>query len=133
MEYHCLNVLIIKGSQEDIQQLAGKLLKPIVRCMQKPGTQPAFLLSFDGILPTPEGFEASLGPYKPGPEPLTPIDRWRIRHWGTRGRPKTRCVRLKSNTIEVYFETVWSPPEGVYLAIKDQFPNVRIKTCCSHP
>lgn len=127
MEYRCSNVLIIRGGKEDIKQLTSKLLKPIVRCMHKLGVQLAFLLSFDDILPTPDGFEATLGPYKPGPEPLTPIDRWRIQNWGTRGRPKTRYVKLKSRSVEICFETVWSPPEGVYRAIKAQYPSVELE------
>lgn len=128
MDYHCLNILLVKGSKQDIERLARRLLKPATDRLLKPGEEPIWLLHFDGIMPMLENAEVSLTIKKAGAEGLTPEDRWRIRHWGTRGKPRTCYVRIKAHLLWVCFETAWSPPEGIYKAIQKSFPRLRLQT-----
>ena len=52
---------------------------------------------------------------------------WRIHNWGTKWNVDDVEVGDNDNDyISFSFDTAWGPPEGIYHAIKEQFPNLSI-------
>ena len=52
---------------------------------------------------------------------------WNICNWGTKWEiDKGSCDHLDENSFECEFETAWSPPEGIYYALRDLFPDVDV-------
>ena len=52
---------------------------------------------------------------------------WNIINWGTKWEiDKGSCDHLDENSFECEFETAWSPPEGIFYALRQLFPDVDV-------
>ena len=52
---------------------------------------------------------------------------WNICNWGTKWEiDKGSCDHLDENSFECEFETAWSPPEGIFYALRQLFPDVDV-------
>ncbi|WP_315398681.1 hypothetical protein [Neisseria sicca] len=53
---------------------------------------------------------------------------WSIRHWGTKWNAYHQHIGIFSDTeIYVEFDTAWSPPEPVFAAIVEAFPELQLE------
>ena len=52
---------------------------------------------------------------------------WNICNWGTKWEVSdVECDHWDGNSFECEFETAWSPPEGIYYALRQLFPDVDV-------
>jgi len=52
---------------------------------------------------------------------------WNIFNWGTKWEVSgVECDHWDGNSFECEFETAWSPPEGIYYALRHLFPDVDV-------
>ena len=52
---------------------------------------------------------------------------WNICNWGTKWEIDTgSCDHLDENSFECECETAWSPPEGIFYALRQLFPDVDV-------
>ena len=59
---------------------------------------------------------------------------WNICNWGTKWEiDKGSCDHLDENSFECEFETAWSPPEGIYYALRQLFPDVDVSWFYDEP
>ena len=59
---------------------------------------------------------------------------WNICIWGTKWEiDKGSCDHLDENSFECEFETAWSPPEGIYYALRQLFPDVDVSWFYDEP
>ena len=58
---------------------------------------------------------------------------WQIEHWGTKWDTDAECDHVESNCFECEFETAWSPAEGIYYALREQYPDVEISWFYDEP
>ena len=81
------------------------------------------------ILPEPDYTKISVLPTFPGivknNDPVEPSSAWwdwRVQNWGTKWEidSESKPVEEDSASLEVYFDTAWSPPIGVYVALADR-------------
>ena len=90
---------------------------PIKREMKSPKTGEVFHTTFD----FPDG---------------TNDDRWYAwnnANWGTKWELGERECDHDEETLECFFDTAWSPPEGIYNALREQFPDVSISWFWDEP
>lgn len=56
---------------------------------------------------------------------------WRIQNWGTKWNAySVDLERTDDTTVELKFDTAWSPPEPIFAAIAEKFPDLRIIGAC---
>tara|TARA_B100000427_G_scaffold41321_1_gene29999 strand:+ start:108 stop:569 length:462 start_codon:yes stop_codon:yes gene_type:complete len=61
---------------------------------------------------------------------------WNVNNWGTKweiGRDSIECDHFDGCSFECEFETAWSPPEGIYQALREQYPDVSISWFFDEP
>jgi hypothetical protein len=90
---------------------------PILREMKSPKTGEVFHRTYD----FPDG---------------TNDDRWyswNNNNWGTKWELGEVDCEHDEETLECEFQTAWSPPEGIYQALRDQFPDVSISWFWDEP
>lgn len=58
---------------------------------------------------------------------------WSTEAWGTKWQPSDINAEYESDYILYDFNTAWSPPSGIYLALVQQFPNVHISWFYNEP
>ena len=59
---------------------------------------------------------------------------WQIANWGTKWDiDQPECDDLDHNCFECSFETAWSPAEGIYHALREQYPDVEISWFFDEP
>ena len=59
---------------------------------------------------------------------------WQIQNWGTKWEvADVECDHFEPNSFECEFETAWSPAEGIYYALREQFPDVDISWFYDEP
>tara|TARA_B100001113_G_scaffold69510_1_gene53790 strand:- start:27 stop:485 length:459 start_codon:yes stop_codon:yes gene_type:complete len=84
---------------------------PVLREMKSPKTGEVFYRTYD----FPDG---------------TNDDRWydwNIQNWGTKWEVgAVECDHWDGNSFECEFETAWSPPEGIFYALRQLFPDVDV-------
>lgn len=51
---------------------------------------------------------------------------WRVSNWGTKWNACESCVTVTDENIDVCFETAWAPPEGIYRAICEAYPDLQL-------
>ena len=52
---------------------------------------------------------------------------WNIQNWGTKWEvSQVECDHWDDNSFECEFETAWSPPEGIFYAFRQLFPDVDV-------
>lgn len=55
---------------------------------------------------------------------------WRIRHWGTKWNAgECHAVTVTETSVFIDFDTAWSPPEGIYRAICQAYPELSLNAC----
>ena len=52
---------------------------------------------------------------------------WKIKHWGTKWNSSDVQADFMEDRATFFFTTAWSPPEPIYHALVDKFPNLDIK------
>lgn len=90
---------------------------PILREMKSPRTGEVFHRTWD----FPDG---------------TNDDRWydwNNANWGTKWDVDPECDHLDENSFECEFETAWSPAEGIFYALREQYPDVEISWFYDEP
>ena len=91
---------------------------PVLREMKSPRTGEVFHRTYD----FPDG---------------TNDDRWyewNIQNWGTKWEiDKGSCDHLDENSFECEFETAWSPPEGIFYALREKYPDVDVSWFYDEP
>lgn len=90
---------------------------PILREMKSPRTGEVFHRTWD----FPDG---------------TNDDRWydwNNSNWGTKWDVDPECDHLDENSFECEFETAWSPAEGIFYALREQYPDVEISWFYDEP
>ena len=91
---------------------------PILREMKSPRTGEVFHRTWD----FPDG---------------TNDDRWynwNNSNWGTKWEvADVECDHFEPNSFECEFETAWSPAEGIFHALREQFPDVDISWFYDEP
>ena len=59
---------------------------------------------------------------------------WNIINWGTKWEVSdVECDHWDGNSFECEFETAWSPPEGIYYALRQLFPDVDVSWFYDEP
>ena len=59
---------------------------------------------------------------------------WNIFNWGTKWEVSgVECDHWDGNSFECEFETAWSPPEGIYYASRQLFPDVDVSWFYDEP
>ncbi len=59
---------------------------------------------------------------------------WNINNWGTKWEISgVECDHYEDNAFECEFETAWSPAEGIFHALRDQFPDLEISWFYDEP
>ena len=59
---------------------------------------------------------------------------WNIFNWGTKWEVSdVECDHWDGNSFECEFETAWSPPEGIYYALRQLFPDVDVSWFYDEP
>ena len=58
---------------------------------------------------------------------------WCNNNWGTKWDTDAECDHVESNCFECEFETAWSPAEGIYYALREQYPDVEISWFYDEP
>ena len=58
---------------------------------------------------------------------------WNNANWGTKWDTDAECDHLESNCFECEFETAWSPAEGIFYALREQYPDVEISWFYDEP
>ena len=51
---------------------------------------------------------------------------WAIRFWGTKWQPTEIELDAETDLLVYHFDTAWGPPEGIWTAIQEQFPKLRV-------
>ena len=52
---------------------------------------------------------------------------WNVNNWGTKWEVSdVECDHWDGNSFECEFETAWSPPEGIFYALRQLFPDVDV-------
>ena len=58
---------------------------------------------------------------------------WNNANWGTKWDVDPECDHLDENSFECEFESAWSPAEGIYYALREQYPDVEISWFYDEP
>ena len=58
---------------------------------------------------------------------------WNINNWGTKWDVDPDCDHVESNCFECEFETAWSPAEGIFYALREQYPDVEVSWFYDEP
>ena len=58
---------------------------------------------------------------------------WQISNWGTKWDIENACCDGDDYSLECEFETAWSPAEGIFHALREQFPDVEISWFYDEP
>ena len=59
---------------------------------------------------------------------------WNVANWGTKWEvADVECDHFEPNSFECEFETAWSPAEGIFHALREQFPDVEISWFYDEP
>ena len=58
---------------------------------------------------------------------------WNNANWGTKWDTDAECDHVESNCFECEFETAWSPAEGIFYALREQYPDVQISWFYDEP
>jgi hypothetical protein len=120
----CNNRVEIYGYDDDEQLRAFKELVTSKEC--------AF--DFNKIVPMPKALEETTkgSGHVPSEELIKKYGYdnwydWRIDNWGTKWElAEDVQVSDDGEYIKYDFETAWAPPEGIYHAIKEKFPDLEV-------
>ena len=58
---------------------------------------------------------------------------WNNANWGTKWDVDPECDHLDENSFECEFESAWSPAEGIYYALRKQYPDVEVSWFYDEP
>jgi len=59
---------------------------------------------------------------------------WNIANWGCKWEVSdVECDHFEDNSFECEFETPWSPPEGIFYALREMFEDVEISWFFDEP
>jgi hypothetical protein len=58
---------------------------------------------------------------------------WSIANWGTKWDASEVDIEWKTTSMSAYFLTAWSPPEPIYEALVEKFPNLQINWHYNEP
>jgi len=59
---------------------------------------------------------------------------WRVNHWGTKWDAYDVVVTDDDpESVEIEFNTAWSPPEPICAAIRDEYPDVSVSWFYDEP
>lgn len=110
----CENKIEIFGSAEAIEQL--------VALVKSPDSD----FDFNRLIPYPEEYAVGDVDGKAVGYNSGGYD-WCIRNWGTKWNACEPSVIVTENTVEIYFDTAWSPSLEVTEKLVSLFPDVTIK------
>jgi hypothetical protein len=73
------------------------------------------ILDFSKIIPPPEKFS--------GDNPAEGWYEWRLENWGTKWSLNEMSYEeyVNGDGASMYFDTAWSPPQGIYEKLVDEF------------
>jgi len=116
----CSNVLRAIGSKGEIDRLLEKAQGHGVAWPEGPADECArrkLLLDLNRFVPMPS--EIVTAGY-------VNADTWCQQNWGTRTNvyPGTKRERICDYEVQFLFDTAWSPPRAVVVAMADQFPSL---------
>lgn len=93
-------------------------------------------LDFQKIIPMPSGLNGDSAPL---PDASKEKDKerkkkygakdwydWNVKYWGTKWNASEPCVYEDGNKLSYTFQTAWSPPEPVVIALAKQFPKLEL-------
>ena len=120
----CSNRVEIYGYDDDEQLRAFKELVTSKECP----------FDFNKIVPMPKALEETTkgSGHVPSEELIKKYGYdnwydWRIDNWGTKWElAEDVQVSDDGEYIQYDFETAWAPPEGIYHAIKEKFPDLEV-------
>ena len=59
---------------------------------------------------------------------------WRLQHWDTKWEPDMLGIEVQDyDTLEISFNTAWSPPEGVIEKLREKFPELTFQCFYDEP
>ena len=59
---------------------------------------------------------------------------WCIENWGTKWEPDMHGLEVQDyDTLEITFNTAWSPPEGVITKLREKFPELSFQCFYDEP
>ena len=107
----CNNQVTFRGTTEDI----NNIIEFVEGCFPEP-------FSLDAIIPMPE-------------ENKEDWYGWRNENWGTKWDATNGDMFDDSEEgfVSYSFDTAWSPPEPIYNALKEKYPDVRISWFYDEP
>ena len=138
MPNFCDNVLWAYGPQSEID----RFLEKAQGCGVAWGDDPAVAvgdskrrtrpLDFNQFVPVPAEVAAAGYRDKSGPENQEAVPggrSWCEENWGTKWNagPDTNAVRVSDCEVRFSFDTAWSPPQAVVMAMSKQFPHLMFK------
>mgnify|MGYP004452333711 FL=1 len=129
----CMNEVSIHGEEQEVAKFVDE-------CFTEVDNQQ--VLDFDKVLPEPDydkpkkdgthndGVQTKLNAPYEHPDWYT----WRNANWGTKwnlvpakgGSVDGYSVDITKDYINLTFDTAWSPPDGIYDAIGDRYPDLSV-------
>ena len=129
----CMNEVSIHGEEQEVAKF-------VEECFTKVDNQQ--VLDFDKVLPEPDydkpkkdgthndGVQTKLNAPHEHPDWYT----WRNANWGTKwnivpskgGSVDGYSIDITKDYINLTFDTAWSPPDGIYDAIGDRYPDLDV-------
>jgi hypothetical protein len=98
------------------------------------------LFDFNKVLPMPKELEGTVAPVaKPDQQLIEKFGYdnwydWRTANWGTKwNASEVEVVCDEGDMVEYNFATAWGPPNGVYLALANRFPNLGVEWLFDEP
>ena len=59
---------------------------------------------------------------------------WRLQNWDTKWEPDMLGIEVQDyDTLEISFNTAWSPPEGVVRKLREKFPELSFQCFYDEP
>lgn len=144
----CMNTLKVTGTKADLAKFAAAA-KPKARGLATANNKGENVLSFHNFLPYPSHFikqdkkAFSLREkIKRGKLPESTRVRdgynsggyeWCVNNWGTKWDAAYATVMSNRKKLVYSFDTAWSPPTPVVLAMSKQFPSLKFRLSYDEP
>ena len=122
----CNNDLIVQGDKTQLNHFVRKAK----------GIEPQYKLSEDEKkfyteeMLKPQECELCFNQFVPVPKEIleqgfsTAGYNWQVDNWGTKWGASVHAFEVCGDTVAVHFDTAWSPPEKVIMAMSNQFPKL---------
>ena len=110
MPNHVTNTLIIIGTEAQINAVLEFIL----------GDGEDNYIEFNNIVPQPPEVLESIGANELGNGDLLWYE-WRLDNWGTKWEAYDQML-IEENVLQ--FDTAWSMPEPIYIALSNKFPEI---------